>query len=78
MASIFKRGSDKKNRRATYWIEYKDHEGKRRRKKGFTDYDLTAQLAGKLENDAMLRRTGLIDPQQEKLANNESSTSMLT
>jgi len=68
MASIFKRGCDKKNRRAGYWIEYKDHDGKRRRKKGFTDYELTCQLAGKLENDAMLRRTGLVDPVQEKLA----------
>ncbi len=68
MASIFKRGRDKKNRYATYWIEYKDHLGKRRTRKGFTDKSLTEQLASKLEQEARLRKTGMIDPAEERLA----------
>lgn len=68
MASIFKRGSDKRNRKASYWVEYVDHTGKRRRKKGFTDYELTQQLAGKLESEVMLRDRGMLDPQAETFA----------
>jgi len=65
MASIFKR-SKKKNQ--PYWIQYKDHFGKRKTAKGFTDKGLTEQLAGKLESEARLRKTGMIDPQQERYA----------
>ncbi len=68
MASIFKRKDRSQNRRSPYWIEYFDHLGKRRRRKGFTDYELTQQLAGKLENEVMLRKRGMLDPQAEKLA----------
>lgn len=68
MASVFKRGRDKGKRNAPYWIEYFDHEGKRRRKKGFSEKGLSEQLAAKLENEVLLRRSGMIDPLAEKLA----------
>lgn len=71
MASIFKR--DKKKRGSRYLIQYTDHEGKRRTEVGFTDRGLTEQLAVKLETEAELRRRGLIDPSQEKLAKNRST-----
>ncbi len=64
MASIFKR--DKRKRNANYWIQYTNHIGKRKTVKGFTDRGLTEQLAAKLENEAMLRQRGLIDPQAEQ------------
>ncbi|MCA9078504.1 MAG: tyrosine-type recombinase/integrase [Planctomycetaceae bacterium] len=68
MASIFKLGRDKENRRSPYYVEYVDHTGRTRRKKGYTDKSLTMQLATKLEKDAMLRRQGLIDPDEEETA----------
>jgi integrase len=68
MASVFKLGADKGNRKASYWIEYFDHLGMRRRKKGFRDVELTRQLAGKLEQEVMLRKRGMVDPQADKLA----------
>ena len=68
MASVFKRGRDKGKRNASYWIEFFDHEGKRRRRKGFSEKGLSEQLAAKLENEALLRRSGIIDPLAEKLA----------
>lgn len=66
MASVFKRNKRKKNE--PWWIQYKDHLGKRKTAKGFTDKGLTEQLAGKLESEARLRKTGLIDPEQERYA----------
>lgn len=68
MASIFKRGRDKGKRNAPYWIEFYDHEDKRRRRKGFSEKGLSEQLAAKLENEALLRRSGMIDQAAEKLA----------
>src|SRR5208282_2440531 len=65
MASIFKRS---KRKGEPYWIQYKDHLGKRKTAKGFTDKALTEQLAAKLETEARLRTTGLIDLEQEKLS----------
>src|SRR5208282_6023487 len=65
MASIFKR-SKKKNE--PYWIQYKDHLGKWKTAKGFTDKGLTEQLAVKLETEARLRKTGLVDAEQERIA----------
>ncbi len=65
MASIYKRS---KNKNEPYTIQYVDHLGKRRTEKGFTDKGLTEQLAAKLEGDARLRTTGLIDPEQERYA----------
>ena len=68
MASVFKLGKDKRKKGATYYLEYTDQTGRVRRRKGFTDKGLTTQLASKLENEAMLRRQGLIDPEQERFA----------
>ncbi len=65
MASIFKRG---KGRNEPYVVQYFDHRGKRRTKIGFTDKGLTEELAAKLETEARLRATGLIDPQQDRFA----------
>lgn len=74
MASIFKRGRDSRKRRAYWYIAFSDHEGRRRTRKGFTDKGATEQLAAKLEHEAMLRSRGLIDPQQERLASQKSSS----
>lgn len=68
MASVFKRGRDKGKRRAFWYVSYTDHKGIRRTRKGFTDKLLTEQLGAKLENEAMLRERGLIDPEDERLA----------
>jgi len=65
MASIFKR---RKGKNEPYWIQYRNYLGKRKTAKGFTDKGLTEQLAGKLESEARLRTTGLIDPEQERFA----------
>lgn len=70
MASIFKRS---KRKNAPYWIQYFDHTGKWRTEKGFTERGLTEQLAAKLETEAMLRKRGLIDPAQERLAQESQS-----
>ena len=63
MASIFKRS---KRKNEPYTIQYTDHLGKRRTEVGFTDKGLTEQLAAKLESDARLRTSGLVDPVQER------------
>lgn len=68
MASIFKRGRDKGKRRSHWYVAYNDHKGLRRVKKAFTDRALSEQLAAKLENEAMLRERGLIDPEDERIA----------
>ena len=65
MASIFKR-SKRKNQ--PYWIQYVDHLGKRKTAKGFTDKGLTEELASKLETEARLRKTGLVDADLEQFA----------
>ena len=70
MASIFKRS---KRRNSTYSIQYFDHEGKRRTVKGFTDRGLSEQLAAKLETEARLRLTGLVDVEQERLAEHKGA-----
>ncbi len=68
MASIFKRGADKKKRNVPYSVEYVDEHGKRHRVLGYTDYNLSVELGAKLDRDARLRKQGLVDPQAEKLA----------
>ncbi len=70
MASIFKRS---KRKNTPYSIQYTDHFGKRKTVKGFTDRGLTEQLAAKLEGEARLRISGLIDPEQERLAEKKLS-----
>lgn len=64
MASIFKR---RKVKNEPYTIQYVDHLGKRKTVQGFTDKGLTEQLAAKLESEARLRKTGLVDPQLDRL-----------
>jgi len=73
MASIFKRKRDKGRRNAAYWIQYFDHEGRRRTKKGFTDKALSEQLAAKLENEALLRERGMIDAKEEALQERQAA-----
>jgi len=65
MASIFKR---KVGRNEPYVIQYFDHRGKRRTKIGFTDKGLTEELAGKLETEARLRQTGMVDPSLDRIS----------
>ncbi len=65
MASIYKR---RKTRNEPYTIQYLDHLGKRRTAKGFTDKGLTEELAAKLESESRLRQTGMIDPMQDRIA----------
>lgn len=68
MASIYKRKQDAGKKRQAWYICYKDHDGRKRTKKGFTDKKETELLAAKLELEAMKRREGLIDPEEEKRA----------
>lgn len=70
MASIYERH---KRKGELYTIQYVDHLGKRRTVKGFTDKGLTEELAAKLETEARLRRTGLVDPRQDKVALHQRS-----
>ncbi len=65
MASIFKRTRDTNRKRAPYFISYKDHTGRRRMVKGYTDKAVTQQLAAKLEHEAKLRSDGLVDADAE-------------
>src|ERR1035438_5316580 len=70
MAAIFKR--NKKDRNEPYTIQYLDHLGKRCTVKGFTDKGLTEQLAARLEGEARMRQTGLIDPEMEQFNANKA------
>ena len=73
MASIFKRGKNKNNRKAPWLIQYTDHNGKRPCVTGFPDKALTEQLAAKLESEVRLRRKGLIDPKEEAAIERKNS-----
>jgi len=65
MASIFKRTGGK-----YYFVAWVDHHGKRCIKSSGTSDKAAAQrIANKWETDAALRRTGVIDPRLEELAN---------
>ncbi len=68
MASIFKIGGDEAGRNEPYVFDYRAANGKIKRKKGFTDFRLTEQLAAKLEDEVRLITSGLVDPEQELLA----------
>ena len=69
MATIFKRKRDADKKNAFWWIQYFDQNGKRRTAKGYTDKRKTEAKAAKLEEDARLRKDGLIDPGLEKARN---------
>ena len=68
MPSVFKLGRDKNKKNAPWYFEYKDQDGSKRMKKGFTDKATTEQLAVKLETEARMRSMGLIDADQENKA----------
>jgi integrase len=68
MASVYKRAGAKK-----YTITYKDHNGRRRELLGCADKQASEKIANKLEADVMFRKRGLIDPAQEKLAEQEKT-----
>jgi len=66
MASIYKRKQDRHKKRTCWFIGYKDHAGRQRTKKGFTDRTETERLAVKLEENAKLIRQGLKEPDEEE------------
>jgi integrase len=66
MASSYKRNKQKKNE--PYLIQYKDEFGKRKTVTGFTDKGKTEELKAKLVAEARLRKTGLVDARQERIA----------
>ncbi len=74
MASIYKRKQDKNIKRTCWYIGYTDHNGKRKTSKGFSDKKETERLAAKLEHDVMLRKKGIIDPEQEKQAEKRNAS----
>lgn len=67
MASVFKRSKDKNVRGSCYYVGWTDVDGKRKMRKAFRDRGLSEQLAAKLENEVMLRKRGLIDPEIDRL-----------
>ena len=68
MATVYKRRQDARKRRAPWYIGYTDRYGRRKTCKGFTDKAESEKLAAKLEHEELLRAKGLIDPEQEELA----------
>ncbi len=74
MASVYKRKQDKSKKKTCWYIGYTDHTGKRKTCKGFTDKKETERLAAKLEHDVMLRKRGIIDPEQEKQAEKRNAS----
>ncbi len=67
MASVFKPKGSKK-----YVILYTDEQGRRRKKSGATDKGVTQRIARDLENQAVLRREGLIDPKADAYRTHEA------
>ena len=68
MATVYKKKRDKGKKGACWYFDFTDENGKRCTRKGFTDKGLTTQAASKAETDVMLRRSGLVDPQAELVA----------
>ncbi len=66
MASIYKRNQDKGKKRSAWYIGYKDHTGRQRTVKGYTDKGETERYAAKLEEDARLIRDGLKAPDEDE------------
>ncbi len=64
MATIYKRS---KKKGECYWIQYLDHKNNRLTVKGFTDKGLSEELAAKLETEARLRRTGMVDASLDRV-----------
>ena len=60
MATVYKRSRDKGKKRAPWYVGYRDHRGKWRYKKGFSDKAASERLAAKLEEEARMVRDGLL------------------
>ena len=69
MATVFKRKRDSNRKNAHWWIQYFDQHGQRKTTKGYTDKRKTEAKAAKLEEEARLRKDGLIDPSLERARN---------
>jgi integrase len=67
MASVFKPAGARK-----YVILYHDESGKRRKKTGGTDKQVTERIARDLENRVALRREGVVDPKAEAYRDHEA------
>ena len=67
MATFYQR-KWKNGRKSTWYIKYYDESGIRQTVKGFTDKKATEQFAHKLEQEAFLRKQGIIDPLADKIA----------
>ena len=67
MASIYKRGCDKRDKGAAYFIAYFDEHGRRRTAKGCPDKAATQQIANQIESDIALRKRGIIDAATTRL-----------
>ena len=67
MASIFKPAGKSK-----YVIFYHDEDGKRHKKTGATDKQVTERIARDIENRIALRREGVIDPKAEAYRDHEA------
>jgi len=74
MAAIYKRTQDKSKKRSCWYIGYTDHTGRRKTCKGFSDKKEAERLAAKLEHDVMLRKRGIIDPEQENQAKKRTAS----
>jgi hypothetical protein len=66
MASIYKPAG-----RTKYIIEFRDENGRRRRKNGATDKAVSERMAHDIEDKVALRNQGLIDPAAEAYRDNE-------
>lgn len=73
MASVYKNGVDKNRKGSCYYVSWTDEHGKRRSQKAFSDKGLSEQLGAKLENEVMLRKRGLINPEMERLSLSQRS-----
>src|SRR5262245_42396119 len=67
MASVFKPAGSRK-----YVIFYFDENGKRRKKTGATDKQVTERIARDIENKVALRREGVVDPKAEAYRDHEA------
>ncbi|MGO9600989.1 MAG: tyrosine-type recombinase/integrase [Isosphaeraceae bacterium] len=67
MASVFKPSGSRK-----YVIMWRDENGKRRKKSGATDKQVTERIARNIENRVALRREGVVDPKAEAYRDHEA------
>ena len=72
MASIYKKGPDKKRPGSAWYIAYTDEHGRRKNLKGYTDKQATVALSPKLETEADLRRRGVVVPHADAFARHEA------